>query len=164
MSSKNLLLVIAGILLFIGVAKPNLSLPFNNSSNDTIVVVSPPSSEELRLACKPVIESFKGSDSSSRVSDARRLSSLYMDLATLIELDGQDQVIKNTDEIRQANSLSGVMLRLNIKDKYSGLAENANAVIVSVIGDDSVLLDPELRTKAADAFRALSWACNEGSK
>jgi hypothetical protein len=35
---------------------------------------------------------------------------------------------------------------------------------VAAIGNDSVLLDKDLREKAADGFKALAWACNEGSK
>jgi hypothetical protein len=79
-------------------------------------------------------------------------------------LDGEDAVIKTTDEVRQANSLSGVMLKLDMKGKYKDLASSCNSVIQAAIGDDSVLLDKDLRAKAADGFKALAWACNEGSK
>ena len=48
-----------------------------------------------------------------------------------MELDGEDLVIKNTDEIRQANSIAGVMLRLDIKGKYPDLAKEANRYIVT---------------------------------
>ena len=73
-------------------------------------------------------------------------------------------VIKNTEEIRQANSLAGTMLRLDIKGKYPNLAKEATEVIVASIGDDNINLSPELRTKAADGFNALAWAYNEASK
>ena len=56
------------------------------------------------------------------------------------------------------------MLRLNIKDKYPNLAEAAESLIVSAIGDDDVSLSEELRSKSAEAFRALSWAFYQGSK
>lgn len=85
-------------------------------------------------------------------------------MATLIELDGEDKVITDTLTIREANSLSGKMLRLNIKDKYPNLAEAAKDVIVAGIGDQDVALTPELRKKAAESFRALSWAFYQGSK
>lgn len=85
-------------------------------------------------------------------------------MATLIELDGQDKIIANTTAIREANSLAGKMLRLNVKDKYPNLAEAARDVIVYNIGEDDIVLDEETRDKAVQAFRALSWAFYEGGK
>ena len=79
-------------------------------------------------------------------------------------MDGEQEVVKTTDEVRLANSLSGVMLRMDIKGKYQDLASACNSVIVAAIGNDSVLLDKDLRNKAVEGFKALSWACNEGSK
>jgi len=113
--------------------------------------------------CKPVIDALKNGPS-SRTKDAQRLSDLYMDLATLKELDGDNEVVKTTEEIRQANSLTGLMLRLNIKGSYPGLGEASQSFIASQIGDDVVTLDNDLRTKSVNAFKALAWACNEGSK
>ena len=78
--------------------------------------------------------------------------------------DEDDKVISDTASIKEANSLAGKMLRLNIKDKYSGLAEAAKDVVVSGIGEDDVSLDDDLRQKAVESFRALSWAFYEGSK
>ena len=165
LNSKSLL-VIAGILIAIGLLKPDLTKVFpviNSPSNNTIVVVTPPSDDTLKQKCKLVIDILSNGNS-DRSKDGKRLSDLYMDLATLIELDGADQVIKTTEEITQANSLSGLMLRLNIKDKYPGLGDAAQVVISSQIGDDVIPLDAELRSKAVEAFRGLAWACNEGSK
>lgn len=162
---NKILLVVAGILILIGFTKPDLSFlkVNNNHHNDNIVVVTPPSDASFREVCAPVTKSLLDGPL-SRKSDGKRLASLYLDLATLIELDGENQVIKSTGEIRQANSLSGVMLQLNIKDKYPGLAENSNAVIVSQIGEEDVVLDANSRLKASEAFRGLAWACSEGAK
>jgi hypothetical protein len=163
-NSKKLLLLLAGALIVIGLLKPDLGnfLP-NKPVVEKIVVVTPPQEKELRDKCKLVIDALVNG-SSDRKKDGVRLSELYMDLSTLIELDGEDQVIKTTEEIRQANSLSGVMLRLDIKGKYPGLSDATQAIIASQIGNDIIPLDADLRTKAVDAFKALSWACNEGSK
>lgn len=163
MNTKSVLIVLALLLLGIGILKPNLSLPINNPNNNDIVIVTPPMDENLKKACQGVIDSLQKGDS-SRAVDAKRLSSLYMDLSTLVELDGSDTVIKTTDELRQANSLSGLMLKMNIKSKYPELASAANAVIVAGIGDDMVTLDDATRSRAVETFRALAWACNEGSK
>ena len=97
-------------------------------------------------------------------SDAKRLRDLYLDLAKLVELDGENEVVKSTEEIRQANSLAGVMLRLDIKGKYPDLAKEAKEVVVAAIGDDQILLSKELRAKAVEGLNALAWACNLGSK
>jgi len=162
--NNKILLIIAAVLLFLGLVRPDLSLLINNKPVDNpIVIITPPADNDVKELCKPVIESFKNG-SSSRQKDAQRLSDLYLDLATLIELDGDTEVVKTTEEIRQANSLTGVMLRLNIKGAYPGLSEASQALLSSQIGDDMVTLDSNLRNKAVDTFRALAWACNESSK
>ena len=161
--NNKILLIIAGILVVFGLIRPDLNFPINKPVDNSIVIITPPSSDDVKELCKPIIEAIKsGPDSKNK--DGKRLSDLYMDLATLIELDGEDEVVKTTEEIRQANSISGVMLRLNIKGAYPGLTEAAHNLVVSQIGDDMVPLDSNLRSKAADTFRALAWACNEGSK
>ena len=159
MNNKNILLLIGCSLLAIGLLKPNLP-SFNNTGGDT--TISKPTNVELLDECEKVTECFRSVGGSSY--DAKRLASLYMDIASLVELDEQNEVIKNTEAIRQANSLSGIMLKLDIKGKYPELAESAKAVIVSSIGDDNVPLDKNLRTKAAEGFRALAWACSQGAK
>jgi len=163
--NNKFLLVIAGILIFVGVVKPNLNFPINRPSDvvDSIVVITPPSDPELKKLCEPVIDAFNV-DVGNKKQDAKRLADLYMDLATLIELDGEDEVVKTTEEIRQANSLSGVMLRLNLKGAYPNLSSACQSLISSQIGDDMVPLDADLRSKSANAFRALAWACNESRK
>ncbi len=165
LNSKTLLLILAGVLIFVGLTKPDLKWPVKPKPSvvDTIVVVTPPESKELREKCQSVIDVLQNG-SGDRKQDGKRLSELYSDLAVLIRLDGDKEVVKTTEEIRQANSLSGVMLQMNIKDKYEGLSEATQKVIVSEIGDDIVPLDEQLRGKAVQAFMALSWACLEGSK
>jgi len=56
------------------------------------------------------------------------------------------------------------MLRLDIKGKYEDLPEAAQALVLTAISDDNVLLNKDLRDKAVDGFKALSWACLQGSK
>jgi len=165
MNNKYLLLLVAGLLIVVGLVKPDLTrLGGGNRINvDEIVVVTPPAYQKLREVCSGVVEALQNGGS-SREKDGKRLANLYMDIARLIELDGDEMVVKNTDEIRYANSLAGVMLRMDIKGKYPKLPEGAKTVIVSGIGDDNVPLDVETRAKAAESFRALAWACNEGSK
>jgi len=153
--NKKLLLVVAGLLIVFGLVKPDLSSVWNRKPVDNIVVVTPPADAKLKEACGSVIEALK-SGGSSRVKDGLRLSDLAFDLSTLVELDGEEMVIKTTDDLRFANALSGPMLRMDIKGKYPDLAKAANGVIVAAIGEDSIPLDPELRAKAVEGFRALS--------
>lgn len=159
---KNLLLVVAGILIVIGLFKPDLSSFKPSPINENVVAVDKPSNAEILDECQDVIDALKAD--SDRKTDGTRLASLYSDLATLVSLDGEDLVIKNTEEIRQANRLSGAMLKLDIKGKYPKLAKATNSVIVSSIGDDSVMLDAKLRQGAVDGFKALAWACVQGAK
>lgn len=163
MSTKNLVLLFAGLLIVIGLTKPDLSQLINKPfDNNSVVSVEKPSNTEILDECQDVINALK--DNSDRKTDGKRLASLYVDMATLVGLDGDDMVLKNTEEIRQANKLAGVMLKLDMKGKYPKLAKAAESVVVSSIGDDSVMLDSKLRQGAVDGFRALAWACAEGAK
>jgi len=165
MSTKTLVLIIASILLAIGIFKPDLS---SLGIHNNVVVVDTehlnldPPSENLLPYAKDVIKAL--STSKDRKVDGVRLAKLYNDMATLIELNGENEAIKTTEEIRQANRLTGLMLQLDIKNKYTDLAEAAQVLIVEAIGDDNVLLNNELRAKAVDGFKALAWGCNEGAK
>lgn len=165
MNTKNLLLAIAGVLIVIGLFKPDFSKLINvsaPSNNKTTVLVEKPSNTEILDECQEVIDALK--EDNDRKIDGVKLASLYNDLSTLVALDGEDLVLKNTEEIRQANKLAGAMLRLDIKGKYPKLAKATEKVIISSIGDDSIMLDEKLRQGAVDGFKALSWACLEGSK
>lgn len=164
MKLKHILLVCGALLVLIGLLKPDLSklIPSNNKPTNNVVVEAPLDTN-IRKEAEELTSLLKSFGSSAK-DDSLRLRDLYLDLATLISLDGENQVVKNTEEIRQANSLAGIMLRLDIKDKYSNLAKEAKDVIVAAIGDDQVLLSAELRAKAVEGFKALGWACNEGSK
>jgi hypothetical protein len=162
--NNKVLLIIGALLLLVGLIRPDINFPINNPKPvDNIVVVTPPADEELKKTCQLVIDVLKAGPS-DRKQDGKRLSELYSDLAVLIRLDGENEVVKTTEEVRQANSLSGLMLQMNIKDKYDGLPEATNTVVLKQIGDDIVPLDEDLRGKAVKAFMALSWACLEGSK
>ena len=165
MNTKNILLGIALLLISIGIFKPDLSswgLPNRNPSvpSENLDLVKP--SEELLPMVENIVKAL--SISSDRKVDGKRLASLYNDMATLISLDEKDEIIKTTEDIRQANKLSGLMLKLDIKGKYPDLPEANEALVKEAIGDDQVLLNPDLRTKAVNGFKALAWACNEGSK
>lgn len=160
------LLIVAACLVVYGLAKPDLSKILIRPDTNVVNVdldVSEPKDEAIRSACDKVVEVLENGPSSKN-NDGIRLSSLYRDLANLVSLDGDDQVIKSTLEIREANRLAGIMLRLDLKGKYPGLADAANGVVVTALGSDDVVLDENLRTKAVEAFKALSWACYEGSK
>jgi len=168
MNNKWLLALAIG-LIYIGIAKPDLSfinIPSNSNSvcAEANYVTDAPSDDNLLALARSVTDIVKDSDDSTRRSDCSRLSSLYADMALLIELDDQDKVISDTANIREANSIAGKMLRLNIKDKYPGLAEAAKVLVSSEIGTDDVVLNEDMRVKAVSAFRALSWAFYEGSK
>lgn len=163
--NNKILLVVAVLLIFLGLGKIDLT-KFNplNSIPSTVDVMelAAPTDENVKKEAQDVINLLVASGGSK--SDFKRLRDLVLDLGRLVQLDGEDLVIKNTEEIRQANSLSGVMLKLDIKGKYPNLAKEAKEVIVASLGDDNIPLTPELRSKAVDGFNALAWAYNEASK
>ena len=164
MKNNNLLLVVAGLLILVGLTKFDLSglniLP-NRPNVVDVLELPEPTDETVKKEADDVVVVLK---EAGVKSEAKRLRDLYLDLAKLVELDGENEVIKSTEEIRQANSLAGVMLRLDIKGKYPDLAKEAKEVVVASIGDDQILLSKELRVKAVEGLNALAWACNEGSK
>jgi hypothetical protein len=164
MKNNNLLLAIAGLLVLIGLTKFDLSrlnIVPNRPNAVDVLELPEPTDENVKKEAEDVVAILK--ESGAKV-DAKKLRDLYLDLAKLVELDGEEEVIKNTDEIRQANSLAGLMLRLDIKGKYPNLAKEAKEVVVASIGDDHILLSKELRVKAVEGLNALAWACNMGSK
>ena len=164
--NKTAVLLIAAILIVIGLTKPDFKNILNHKPvvvDNTIIEITRPLNEELLDECEVVTICLKNGPS-SRTYDGKRLAQLYWDISSLIELDGENEVIKTTEDIRQANSISGTLLHLDMKNKYPGLADAAKALISASIGDDQLLLDSGLRTKAVEGFRALAWACNEGSK
>ena len=161
MSNKNILLCIAAALIAIGLFKPNFdSLLSKPQPVSNVIFVEP--KEEYKEYVSEVISAL--SSDPDRKIDGKRLAGMSNDIATLISLDGENEAIKNTEEIRQINKLIGPMLKLDIKGKYPKLAQASQNLIVSAIGDDAVLLDKELRIKSSEAFQALAWAYNEGAK
>jgi hypothetical protein len=165
MNSKTLVLLIAALLIAVGLFKPDLGSLVNRPQPDVVEVeeLLAPFREGLKTKADEVVKILKDGDL-DRKTDGKRLASLYVDLATLVALDGDDEVIKNTEEIRQSNRLAGTMLKLDMKNKYPKLGEACKAVIVEAIGDDSVALNKESRIQAAEGFKALAWACLQGSK
>ena len=163
MSQKNILLGLAALLIIVGLLKPEFSniLGPNKPATVDVLELSEPTDPAIKKEADDVVSVLK--EAGAKV-DARRLRDLYMDLAKLVELDGENEVVKSTEEIRQANSLAGVMLRLDIKGKYPDLAKETKEVVVAAIGDDQILLSKELRVKAVEGLNALAWACNQGSK
>jgi hypothetical protein len=166
MKNNQLILIVGGLLILLGLNTKlniiNLDNLLNKPTNTVDVLeLSPPTDESLLKEANDVASLLKEFNAKS---DAKKLRNLYMDLGRLVELDGDDVVIRNTEDIRQANSIAGPMLKLDIKGKYPNLATEMKEVIVAAIGDDQILLSPELRAKAVEGFNALAWACNEGSK
>lgn len=156
----KILFIVGSLLILFALTKTNLSELFVVNTIPYNIEVIDNDSQKL---VESVISCLKNG-SSDRKYDGKKLASLYNDIAILISLDNENEIIKNTEEIRQANSISGLMLKLDIKDKYPKLAEECNKYLVSVIGDDNVSLDKDLRSKAVSAFKNLAWAFNESSK
>lgn len=169
MKQNRLLLTIGIILLGIGILKPDLSniWPINNTpsvSTTENYITTPPLDSVLLKQAQDLIVVLSSFDNSDKKIDFLKLSALYHDLSVLISLDEENMVIKDTASIREANSLSGTMLKLNLKNKYKQLAELNSSLVIAGIGDDDVMLDKDKRTKSVEVFEALSWAYYQGSK
>jgi len=155
--NKTVLLVLGIGLIGYGLLRPNIDLVKPSPLN--VINVVAPSDETIKTAASEVAELFKSKGGSKQ--EAVGLRDLYVGLSRLVKLDGEDQIIKNTEEIRQANAIAGLLLNLDIKGKYPGLAKESQEVIVAAIGDDMVQLTPDLRSRGSDAFMALAWAYDQ---
>jgi hypothetical protein len=165
MMNKKLLLGIGAVLIAVGFFQPDLNLGSFGPSGVTCVenfVTDPPANDTLLVKANVVVGILQDSDDSTKSRDCEKLSALYSDIATLLELDEEDKVVSDTASIKKVNSIAGKMLRLDIQDKYPNLAEACKDVVAHNVGTDDVSLDDELRTKAVEAFRALSWAFYKG--
>lgn len=161
--NKKILLAIGVLLILVGLIKVDITnlIPTVPQTVD-VMELAEPTDPNVKKEAEEIIALVKSY--SGNKTDFKRLRDLMLDLGRLVELDGENEVIKNTDEIRQANSLAGVMLRLDIKGKYPDLAKESKEVVIAAIGDDDIPLSKELRPKAVQGFNALAWAYNEGSK
>lgn len=159
---KTSVLVIGLVLIGIGIFKPKLNIGPNKPSTTVSSVVEKPSDPALLALANELISTIKQSNVDRE--DGLRLASLAFDISTLISLDGDNEVIKNTEEIRQANKLSGMMLRMDINKKYPDLVTKLNTIVVRYLGDDIIPLNTELRAKSCDVFETISWAFVEGIK
>jgi len=158
--NKTTLLIIAAVLIFLGIFKPDFSHLLNRPDQPVVVevveLVVP--GDDLKVVTEKLVKVISSNEIDKQTRN--RLRDLYIDLAKLIELDETNQIITSTEEIRQANSISGIMLGLDIKGKYKDLAEASRQVILEAIGDDQIPLNKDLRPKAVKAFLALAWAYN----
>jgi len=162
-NQTKIVLALGSLLVFWGLFGSKINSVIDNKPVVVDVLeLSVPSDENVKKEAQDVVNVLKSAGASK--SECRKLRDLMIDLGRLVELDGENEVVKNTEEIRQANSLAGVMLQLDLKGKYSKLPQEAKEVVVAAIGDDNVVLSKELRPKAVDGFNALAWAYNEASK
>lgn len=157
MNKNNIVLWFLALCL-IGYAfiQPN----FSSFSKETV----PAPVLEIQTKCEKIVSIIRSTDDPNKKKDMAHLISLYSDLSKLISIDSEDSIIKNTEEIKEANRLSGKMLDIDLKDKYENLGAEMNSFVVSCIGDDNVVLSPELRQKSVETFKALAWAVQEGAK
>lgn len=162
MSNKVLLYIGFGLII-IGLVKPNFDLGIGGPVNNVVSVqVDKPNDPALLALAQTLTENIRKANVSKE--DCLRLANICFDMGTLVGLDGTSEVIKNTEEIRQANRLSGLMLRMDMNKKYPGLAESMNKVVVDYLGNDIVVLNSDLRNKSVSVFQALAWAFVEGTK
>ena len=168
--NNKVVLAIGAVLIVVGVLRPDLSsLIPSNGGNDTPVVnvpevvVEAPTEPSLKEVADELVKILKAGGEDRRV-DGLNLAKLYSDIASLISLDLDNEVVKTTSEIREVNGVAGSLMNLKLKGKYPEFAQTAKKLVVTAIGDDIAVLNDETRSKAVDAFNALAWACYEGAK
>lgn len=164
--NNRVVLMIGAVLIAVGVFKPDLSILLPKPGvvvNTPSIEVTEPTDPTLKTLALDVAQILKNGDD-SRKEDGVKLASLYTDIANLISLDKNNEVVKTTSEITEVNSVAGRMMNLKIKGKYADLVETARKLVVSAIGDDVAVLNDASRAQAVAAFKALAWGCYEGAK
>lgn len=163
--NNKVLLVVGLILIVLGLSRySSVNFPVVNPNPVTVVEtlkVDPPQDKELKTLAENVRDCLKNGDS-DRSKDGVRLASMYNDMSILISID--EDIIKNTSAITQANVMTARLLKINLKGKYPGLAEACDTLLMNHVSDKSVVLDENLRQKSVEAFQALAWGCLEGAK
>jgi hypothetical protein len=167
MNKNNLVLILAGTLVLIGLVKPDFSnlLPNNRPAVIENEVLAAPASDEVKAVAEKITKIFKESSAKDKKIKGQRFKSLMIDLAKLIKLDSEKEVIKSTKELRFANAVAGNMSDLDMKGEFVDLAKTCTEVTtVSLGGTEDILLTPELREKGGDGFLAIAWAVEQGLK
>lgn len=160
------LLILALVLIVIGLSRhSSISFPVVKPSPVAVptetLKIDAPQDEELKTLAEGVRDALKSGDS-DRSADGVRLANLYRDMSILIELD--EDIIKSTGAITEANVMSAKLLKIDLRGKYPGLAEACDKLLMAHVSDKSVVMDSKLREKAVEAFQALAWGCLEGAK
>ena len=82
--NKKVLLIVGGLLILVGLIKPDLSKLFNKTTDSpSVVKLEEPSDANTKKECEDVIKILSAGDS----KDAIRLRDLYLDISKLIELE-----------------------------------------------------------------------------
>lgn len=166
MNKNNLILILAATLVLIGLVKPDFS---NLLPNKPTVVeneaLAAPVSDEVRVVAEKITKIFKESSAKDKKNKGQRFKNLMVDLAELIKLDGEKEVVKSTKELRFANAVAGNMSNLDMKGEFVDLAKTSTEVVAASLGGtEDILLTPELREKGGDGFLAIAWAVEQGLK
>jgi hypothetical protein len=167
-TTNKVLLAIGAVLVVVGFVKPDLNNIIPNPSPTPSPVVpsfeiSEPENPSLKEAALEIAEILKNGGENHK-NDALALSNLYADIAKLVSLDNENEVVRTTNELREVNSVAGSLMNLGLKGKYPNFASKARELVVSVLGDDIAVLSADSRAKAVEAFEALAWGCYEGAK
>lgn len=171
--NKSFALVIGVVLIAVGVFKPDLSNLLPSNGGNSVVVPSvefaEPTDPNLMASALKVADALKVGE--NHKEDGLALANLYHDIARLIELDGDDQVVKTTTEVAEVNSVAGRLMNLQLRGQYPDLAKAAKSLVVSALNGgesesdvDVAVLNAESRSVSVAAFDALAWGCFEGSK
>jgi len=159
--------MVGAALIAIGILKPDLTSLFKLGGGTPVTVpsvdpIAEPTDPELLASALEVAKALQSGEDAK--VDAPQLAALYADIAKLISLEGADEVVRTTSEIREVNSVAGQMMNLKLKGDYPGLAVAARELVVKAVGDDVAVLNGETRESAVAAFEALAWGCQEGAK
>lgn len=167
MSKDKIVLALAAILVLVGLFRPDFSnlIPSNKPAVVETETLQTPASADVKAVAEKVTKIFKESTAKDKRVKGQKFKSLMVDLAKLIKLDGEREVVKSTKELRLANSIAGRMCDLDMKGEFTDLAKTCTEVLTTSLGGtDDILLTPELREKAGDGFLAVAWAVEQGLK
>ena len=161
MQSNNNIKVFLVVCLLIGAFFGKPIIEGLKKTVDNVNVVVPSVGVEIpepSLSNKTLVEGLTEIVTDDK--DKVQLRDYYVTLAHVVKTE--PNLIKTTGTFREYNMLSGQLnfTGLDMKDKYNGLGEAIDNVIVNTLGRENETLDTEKRKALVDALNAIAWSFN----
>ena len=149
MRRKELLTLLIGVLLLVGCRKASDPVSATKAASGNNEYTP---SAELQTLVSPL------RDLGMSAKDAAKMAKFFEDFADVLSRD--DSILKTTEDIREGYIRAETLMlqKTELVGKYPGFGKAKDDILAETLGLNRVLLTPEKRSKAVDAFKAMAWA------